>query len=58
MEKLELIFIIIEAICIIIEIGLEIYSIIDSKKQEKNILKRLNEVNAENRVLEKMIKEK
>lgn len=38
MDKLELIFIIIEGICIVIEIGLEIYSIIDSKKQEKKII--------------------
>lgn len=41
MDNLELIFIIIEAICIIIEIGLEIYSIIDSKKQEKNIINKI-----------------
>jgi len=41
MDKLELIFIIIEGICIIVEIGLEIYSIIDSKKQEKNIIKSM-----------------
>lgn len=37
MEKIELIFIIIEAISIIIEIGLQIYEIISSKKLEKYI---------------------
>lgn len=58
MDKLELIFIMIEAICILIEIALEIYSIIDSKKQEKNVLCKLNEINLENKILEKLLKGK
>lgn len=41
MEKLEFIFIIIEAICIIIEIGLEIYSIIENKKSQKILIKEI-----------------
>ena len=58
MDKLELIFIMIEAICIFIEIALEIYSIIDSKKQEKNLLCKLHEINLENKILEKLLKGK
>lgn len=58
MNKLELIFIMIEAICILIEIVLEIYSIIDSKKQEKNVLCKLHEINLENKILEKLLKGK
>ncbi|MBO7611761.1 MAG: hypothetical protein J6T23_06075 [Elusimicrobia bacterium] len=40
-DKIELTFIIIEAIAIIIEIGLEIYSIKSSKDSEKKILNKL-----------------
>ena len=37
----EMIFIIIEAISIIVEIGLQIYQIKSSNKMEQNILKKL-----------------
>lgn len=41
MEKLEIIFIIIEAIAITIELGLQIYEIITAKKLEKYIKGKL-----------------
>lgn len=43
-EKVELTFIIIEFISILIEIGLQIYEILSSKKMEKNIISRIDKL--------------
>lgn len=56
MDKLEFIFIIIEMVFIIIEVGLEIYSIVDNKKTEKQLNQKLTEIQIENKVLEKLLK--
>lgn len=56
MDKLEFIFIIIEMIFIIIEVGLEIYSIVDNKKSQKILERKLLEIQIENSVLEKFLK--
>lgn len=44
MEKLEFIFIIIEAITILIEIGLQIYEIITAKNLEKYLKEKIKNV--------------
>lgn len=41
MQQIEMIFIIIEAISIIVEIGLQIYQIKSSNKMEQNILNKI-----------------
>lgn len=53
MEKFEFIFIIIEAIAILIEIGLQIYEIVQSKKTEKMLLDKLNKIKRINEKLER-----
>lgn len=44
-EKIEITFIIIEAISIIIEISLQIYQIKSSKQMEQNILNKIEKIN-------------
>ncbi len=56
MDTLEFNFIIIEGICILIEIGLEIYSIVENKKLEKKLLNKLATIEIENSVIEKYLK--
>ena len=58
MDKLELIFIILEAVFIVVELILCLYQIISNNKQIKIVMKKLDKINAENRVLEKMMKGK
>lgn len=41
MEQIEMTFIVIEAISIIVEIGLQIYQIKSSKQMEQNIINKL-----------------
>ena len=56
MDRLEFIFIIIEMVAIIIQIGLSIYQIVDSKKSQKKLENELLKIEIENSVLEKYIK--
>ena len=56
MDRLEFIFIIIEMVAIIIQIGLSIYQIVDNKKSQKKLENELLKIEIENSVLEKYIK--
>ena len=55
-DKLEFIFIIIEMVAIIIQIGLSIYQIIDGKKSQKKLENHLLQIEIENSVMEKYLK--
>lgn len=56
MDILEFIFIIIEMVAIIIQIGLSIYQIIDGKKSQKKLENHLLQIEIENSVMEKYLK--
>ena len=56
MNKIEFIFIVIEMIAIIIQIGLSIYQIVVGKKSQKKLENELLKIEIENSVLEKYIK--
>lgn len=56
MNIIEFIFIIIEMVAIIIQIGLSIYQIIEGKKTQKKVNEKLIAIEIENKVLEKLLK--
>lgn len=56
MNNIEFIFIIIEMIAIIIQIGLSIYQILEGKKTQKKVNEKLIAIEIENKVLEKLLK--
>lgn len=56
MNKIEFIFIVIEMVIIIIQVGLSIYQIVDSKKSQKKLENELLKIELENSILEKYLK--
>lgn len=56
MDRLEFIFIVIEMVAIIIQIGLSIYQIVDGKKSQKKLENEILQIEIENSVMEKYLK--
>jgi hypothetical protein len=56
MNKIEFIFIVIEMVAIIIQIGLSIFQIVDGKKSQKKLENELLKIELENSILEKYLK--
>ena len=55
MNKLEFIFVIIEMVAIIIQIGLSIFQIISTHKFEKEVKQKLYNIEIENKVMERIL---
>lgn len=55
MNSLEFIFVIIEMVAIIIQIGLTIFQIITTYKFEKEVKQKLYDIKIENKVMERIL---
>lgn len=55
MDIIEFIFVIIEMVAIIIQIGLSIFQIITTKKFEKEVKQKLYNIEIENKVMERIL---
>lgn len=56
MDNLEFLFVIIEMVAIIIQIGLTIFQIITSYKFEKEVKQKLYDIEIENKVMERIFR--